>query len=118
MRFGPVWILREKPIPERIPTYRRLLQQALDACAATCWNVWGLTAYDFNPFAIDDATMMKPWSLLAGGQAMFTMPRIAVLRGMIFNHIVHHRGQLTVYLRLNDIPVPALYAKLTKQVDS
>lgn len=56
-----------------------------------------------------DEHLMKPWSLLAGGKTVFTMPRLAVLRGMIFNHIIHHRAQLTVYLRLNDVPVPALY---------
>jgi uncharacterized damage-inducible protein DinB len=59
--------------------------------------------------AADNDAMMAPWSLLAGGKTMFTMPRVAVLRGMIFNHIVHHRGQLSVYLRLCDIPVPAMY---------
>jgi uncharacterized damage-inducible protein DinB len=59
--------------------------------------------------AADDNTMMKPWSLLGGGAVVFTMPKIACIRGMIMNHIVHHRGQLSVYLRLNDIPVPALY---------
>jgi uncharacterized damage-inducible protein DinB len=62
--------------------------------------------------AIDSATddrFMAPWSLLAGGQTIFTMPRIACIRGMIMNHIIHHRAQLTVYLRLNDVPVPALY---------
>ncbi len=58
---------------------------------------------------VDDATMMKPWSLIAGGHTVFTMPKVAVIRGVIMNHIIHHRGQLTVYLRLNDIPVPALY---------
>ncbi|MFN0088520.1 MAG: DinB family protein [Blastocatellia bacterium] len=56
-----------------------------------------------------DAALMADWSLLAGGQAVFTMPRIACLRGMIFNHLIHHRAQLTVYLRMNDVPVPALY---------
>ena len=56
-----------------------------------------------------DESLMKPWSLLSGGKTIFTMPRIAVLRSMIMNHMVHHRGQLTVYLRLNDLPVPALY---------
>ena len=56
-----------------------------------------------------DADLFKPWSLLSGGQSLFTMPKIAVLRGLVMNHQIHHRGQLTVYLRLNDIPVPALY---------
>jgi uncharacterized damage-inducible protein DinB len=59
--------------------------------------------------ASSDQAMFSPWSLLKGGQTIFTMPRVAVLRGMIMNHLIHHRGQLTVYLRLNDIPVPALY---------
>src|SRR5436305_11881611 len=47
--------------------------------------------------AADNDTMMKQWSLLNGGKPMFTMPRAAVIRGMILNHLVHHRGQLTVY---------------------
>jgi uncharacterized damage-inducible protein DinB len=59
--------------------------------------------------AAENDAMMAPWSLLAGGKTIFTMPRVAVLRGMIFNHIVHHRGQLSVYLRMCDIPVPAIY---------
>lgn len=56
-----------------------------------------------------DAQWMVPWTLLAGGKVMFSMPRIGVLRGMAINHMIHHRGQLAVYLRLNDVPVPALY---------
>lgn len=59
--------------------------------------------------ATENDAMMKPWSLMAGGKVMFTMPRVAVVRGMILNHIVHHRGQLSVYLRLCDIPVPSIY---------
>jgi uncharacterized damage-inducible protein DinB len=59
--------------------------------------------------ATSDEAFMTQWSLLAGGKTLFTMPRIAVLRGMILNHMIHHRAQLTVYLRMNDIPVPALY---------
>jgi len=59
--------------------------------------------------AATDEAFMVPWSLLMTGNVMFTMPRAAVVRGMILNHIIHHRAQLTVYLRLNDIPVPALY---------
>ena len=59
--------------------------------------------------AASDESFQTPWSLLATGNVIFTMPRIAVVRSMIMNHMIHHRAQLTVYLRLNDIPVPALY---------
>jgi len=57
----------------------------------------------------EDAQLMQPWSLKSGEQTFFTMPKVAVLRTFVFNHCVHHRGQLSVYLRLNDIPVPAIY---------
>jgi uncharacterized damage-inducible protein DinB len=56
-----------------------------------------------------DEGLEKPWSLLGGGQVIFTMPRIAVYRSVIMNHIIHHRAQLTMYLRLLDVPVPGLY---------
>jgi uncharacterized damage-inducible protein DinB len=56
-----------------------------------------------------DEQMMQPWSLKMGEQTFFTMPRVAALRGFVFNHIIHHRAQLTVYLRMNGVPVPALY---------
>jgi len=59
--------------------------------------------------ATPDEAMMKPWSLKKGEMVFFTMPKIAVLRTFVFNHVVHHRGQLSVYLRLNDIPVPSIY---------
>ena len=57
----------------------------------------------------DDARMFGTWSLLKGGQTVFSLPRAAVLRSFLMNHVIHHRAQLGVYLRLNDIPVPALY---------
>jgi uncharacterized damage-inducible protein DinB len=56
-----------------------------------------------------DANLMKPWSLLAGGKTVLTMPKIGVLRSFVMNHSIHHRAQLGVYLRLNNIPVPAIY---------
>jgi len=59
--------------------------------------------------AASDQSMMTPWSLLNGGKTVFTMPRIGVLRAMIMNHMIHHRAQLGVYLRLNDVPVPSIY---------
>jgi uncharacterized damage-inducible protein DinB len=57
----------------------------------------------------EDGPLMQPWSLKHGEKVLLTMPKVVVLRSMIFNHCVHHRGQLTVYLRLNDIPVPSIY---------
>ena len=56
-----------------------------------------------------DADMLTDWTLLAGGQKIFTMPRVACIRSMVLNHIIHHRAQLTVYYRLLGIPVPGLY---------
>ena len=56
-----------------------------------------------------DQDLLKPWSLLKGGATVMTLPKIAVLRSFMMNHMIHHRGQLTFYLRLNNIPVPAIY---------
>jgi uncharacterized damage-inducible protein DinB len=56
-----------------------------------------------------DEHLMQNWSLLRGGQTLFSMPRFAVLRSFFLNHIIHHRAQLGVYLRLNNIPVPSVY---------
>lgn len=58
--------------------------------------------------AARDEDFMKPWTLKAGDRVFFTLPRLAVMRQNV-NHLVHHRAQLTVYLRLLDIPVPAIY---------
>jgi len=59
--------------------------------------------------AVSDADMMKNWKLLAGGKEIFTLPRVACIRGMCLNHLIHHRAQLTVYFRLLGVPVPGLY---------
>jgi uncharacterized damage-inducible protein DinB len=56
-----------------------------------------------------DAEYLGMWSLKRGGQEIFSMPRVAAFRTFVLYHIVHHRGQLSVYLRLNNIPVPAIY---------
>jgi uncharacterized damage-inducible protein DinB len=56
-----------------------------------------------------DEEFAKTWTLLAGGQVILAMPRTACIRTFVMNHVVHHRAQLTVYLRLNDIPVPSIY---------
>ncbi len=55
-----------------------------------------------------DADFMVPWSLKSGDHVIFTMPRVAVVRQNI-SHLIHHRGQLSVYLRLVDVPLPSIY---------
>lgn len=56
-----------------------------------------------------DEQLHQTWTLLHGGHKVFALPRAAVLRTVVMNHIIHHRAQLGVYLRLNDVPVPSLY---------
>ena len=57
----------------------------------------------------DDAAMMTTWRLLSGGRELMAMPRVAVVRAIMLNHWYQHRGQLMVYLRLLNIPVPSVY---------
>ncbi len=59
--------------------------------------------------AAKDEEFHKPWSLAQGGQTLFTMPKLAVMRTWVLNHTIHHRAALCVYLRLNDVPVPSVY---------
>ncbi|HQX56104.1 MAG TPA: DinB family protein [Pyrinomonadaceae bacterium] len=56
-----------------------------------------------------DETFLTDWTMRNGDQVYMTMPKVAVMRSFVMNHIIHHRGQLSVYLRLNDIPVPSMY---------
>jgi uncharacterized damage-inducible protein DinB len=56
-----------------------------------------------------DEEFFKPWSLKMKGQVLMTMPKIVVMRNFVMNHNVHHRAQLGVYLRLNDVAVPSIY---------
>jgi len=58
--------------------------------------------------AASDSEFMVPWSLKVAGKTVLTLPRIGMVRNTM-NHLIHHRGQLTVYFRLIDVPVPALY---------
>lgn len=56
-----------------------------------------------------DAEMMAPWSLKHGDHEIFSMPRVAAVRTFVMNHMIHHRGQLSVYLRLKNVPLPSIY---------
>lgn len=56
-----------------------------------------------------DADMTTIWTLKNGQHVIFSLPRAAALRSFVMNHLIHHRGQLSVYLRLNDVPLPPIY---------
>ncbi|MBN2318691.1 MAG: DinB family protein [Acidobacteria bacterium] len=56
-----------------------------------------------------DETLMQSWSLMNEGNTIMTLPKITVIRSFVLNHIIHHRGQLSVYLRLTDTAVPSIY---------
>jgi uncharacterized damage-inducible protein DinB len=59
--------------------------------------------------ARSDAELRTPWTLRRGSYEIFTLPRISAIRSFVMNHSIHHRGQLSVYLRLKNVPVPAMY---------
>lgn len=59
--------------------------------------------------AATDERMLGSWSLIVKGTPIFTLPRVAVVRSFVMNHLIHHRAQLALYLRLNDVPVPSIY---------
>ncbi|HEY2842731.1 MAG TPA: DinB family protein [Bryobacteraceae bacterium] len=83
-----------------VATSRKELLDKFDACSSSARAALA---------AVSDQALMQEWSLKFGGNEMFKMPRIAVFRSMIMNHVIHHRGQLTVYYRVSGVPVPALY---------
>lgn len=58
---------------------------------------------------VSDRDIMRKWRLRNGEKVFFELPKIAVIRSMVLNHLIHHRGQLSVYLRLNDVPLPSVY---------
>jgi uncharacterized damage-inducible protein DinB len=75
-----------------------------------------LTAFDANVKKArakiteqPDPAFFATWTLKKEGQEVFTMPKVAVLRSFVMNHLIHHRGQMSVYLRLRDVPLPSIY---------
>jgi len=59
--------------------------------------------------AISDAALKETWTLKNSGRVVFAIPRVAALRAFILSHLIHHRGQLSVYLRLRDVALPSIY---------
>lgn len=79
-------------VEELLATFDRNLAEAREAIAGA-----------------SDEALMQPWALLHNGQTTLSLPKAAVLRTFVMNHIIHHRAQLGVYLRMNDLPVPSIY---------
>jgi uncharacterized damage-inducible protein DinB len=89
-----------------------------DAARAPAFTSTGALIGDFDAkaaaaraalAACADAEMLAPWTLRAGGQEVFTLPRVAAIRSFVMNHLIHHRGQLSVYLRLRNVALPSIY---------
>lgn len=89
----------ENHLPPELSGNRALLE-ALDN---------GVAAAQAALKATTDEHLMKPWRFLVTGHVVSEQPRYIMLRDAVFNHLAHHRGQLTVYLRLNDALVPSIY---------
>ena len=86
--------------PTPVPTSTSEILAAHDQGATTAME---------NLTKLGDAALGQMWTATAGGKTLITMPKAALVRSILMNHIYHHRGQLTVYLRLLDVPVPAVY---------
>ena len=66
----------------------------------------------------DDTALMQPWQFKVMGRSFFEKPRAAVFRDFILSHVIHHRGQLSVYLRLLNIPVPGSYGPSADEIEN
>jgi uncharacterized damage-inducible protein DinB len=84
---------------EEAPSRQQLLD-ASDQSLATAKDIL---------MKMDDKRLMEPWHVQLRGKAVMTFPRLGLLRTFLLNHYYHHRGQLSVYLRLLDVPVPSIY---------
>lgn len=93
--------------PNGVATYQPFLFTSRDAALAffdeNLAKARGLLAN------LSDQDMMRTWALKNNGQTMLAMPKIAVLRSFVMNHMIHHRAQLGVYLRMNNVAIPGLY---------
>jgi uncharacterized damage-inducible protein DinB len=88
------------PVPPPEPKSRKEILETFSASNATAKEVIR---------SFDDARMMSTWTLKRDGKVVMSVPRVGFLRAIMLNHIYHHRGQLSVYLRLLEEPVPSIY---------
>lgn len=82
------------------PASKAEILQALNNSAASAKEILG---------KLDDQKAMSTWRMTRQGKELMAVPKIGVVRVILLNHLYHHRGQMTVYLRLLNVPVPAVY---------
>lgn len=96
--------------PDLIPEPPAFLQPAAETAAELVPALEASVAQARQVLAgFDDDAMLKTWRLQSGGRDLMAVPRAALLRTVMLNHWYHHRGQLLVYLRAHDVPLPSVY---------
>ena len=104
---GAVAELISSPSPAQVPTFTDpSLNSASELIPALDQSI-GKARRALS--GMDDAALMSTWRLMQGERELFAVPRVALLRSIMLNHWYHHRGQLSVYLRELDIPIPSIY---------
>jgi uncharacterized damage-inducible protein DinB len=96
---GLIFDLADAPPAAAEHTSRSGILEAFDAARARTRGWMDRSDAEYNAI----------WTLKRGGQQVFSVPRVAAFRSFVLHHIIHHRGQLSVYLRLNGVAVPAIY---------
>jgi hypothetical protein len=95
--------------PPGAPPFRAVILESAPAIVAPLDENVAAAPRALAATRTSDAGFFKPWAFRIGGQTMWTKSKFDVYRRTVLNHLVHHRGQLTVYLRLHEVPVPGTY---------
>ena len=106
---GGVAMLVAAPSPAQAPQFADPSPSAKSVDELIPMLEWSIAKAREVLGGFDDAAITSPLTLMNGGREVFTIPRIALARSVMLNHWYHHRGQLTVYLRELDVPVPSIY---------
>jgi uncharacterized damage-inducible protein DinB len=104
---GAVAELVASPSPAQVPQFADPITQSASELVSTLEESIAKAKRVLG--GVDDATLMETWRMVQGEREVFAVPRVALLRSIMLNHWYHHRGQLTVYLRELDVPIPSIY---------
>jgi uncharacterized damage-inducible protein DinB len=104
---GAVAELIASPSPAQVPVFTDPTTQSASELVSTLEESIAKAKRVLG--GLDDVTLMETWRMMQGEREVFAVPRVALLRSIMLNHWYHHRGQLTVYLRELDVPIPSIY---------